>query len=69
MLQLFARWTDEHVPHEEGMIGAGADDAHLDAVLLVPAREAIDNVDTIPSVEVVNGALAIDAPNLAIMLA
>ena len=31
--QLFLRGADQHVVHEQGVIGAGADDAHLDPML------------------------------------
>jgi hypothetical protein len=48
------------------MVGAGADDAHLDAVLLVPAGVAIDDVDAVPGVEVVDGTLTVDFPDLRI---
>lgn len=33
--------TDEHVVHEEGVVGSGADDADFDAVLGVPLRASI----------------------------
>jgi hypothetical protein len=46
------------------VVGARADDAHADAVALVPSCEAVDDVDAIPGVEVVNGTLAVDAPDL-----
>ena len=65
MFQLFSRGSDQHVAHEEGVVGAGADDAHANAVLLIPAGIAIDDVDAIPGVEVVDSALAVDFPDLA----
>jgi hypothetical protein len=46
------------------MIGTGADDAHADAVLLVPASESINNIDTVAGVEVVDGTLAVNFPDL-----
>jgi len=46
------------------MVGTRADDANLDAVLLVPAGIAVDDVDAIPGVEVVDGTLAVDLPDL-----
>jgi hypothetical protein len=46
------------------MVGAGADDAHADAVALIPAGEPVYDVDAIPGVEVVDGTLAVDAPDL-----
>ena len=38
--QLFERGADEHVAHEERMIGASADDADLDAVRADPNRRS-----------------------------
>lgn len=64
VLELLARGTDEHVAHEEGMVGAGADNADLDAVLLVPAGIAVNDVDAISGVEVVDGTLTVDLPDL-----
>jgi hypothetical protein len=46
------------------VVGARADDAHLDAVLLVPAGIAVDDVDAIPGVEVVDSTFAVDPPDL-----
>lgn len=64
MLQLFAGGTDQHVAHEEGVVGARAHNADADAVLLVPAGVSIDNVDAIPRVQVVDSTLAVDFPDL-----
>lgn len=46
------------------MVGTRADHTHVDAVALVPASVAIDDVDTIAGVEVVDRAFAVDAPDL-----
>ena len=46
------------------MVGTSADDAHADPVALVPSCEAIDDVDAVPGVEVINGTFAVDAPDL-----
>lgn len=64
VLELLARGPDEHVTHEESMVCASADNANVDAVTLVPAGETIDNVDTVAGVEVVDGTLTVDAPDL-----
>lgn len=68
-LQLLTGRTDQHVAHEEGMVGTGADDADLDAVLLVPAGITIDDINAIAGVEVVDSALAVNLPDLVILLA
>jgi hypothetical protein len=52
--------ADEHVVHEEGVVGAGTDDADLDAVLGIPAGEAVKDIDEVAGVEVVDRALAVD---------
>lgn len=64
MLKLFPRRANEHVPHEEGMVGSGADDPDIDTVTLVPSCEAIDNIDTIPGIQVVDCAFSVDFPDL-----
>ncbi len=70
VLELLTGRADQHVAHEEGVVGARADDADLDAVLLVPAGIAIDDVDAVAGVEVIDGTFAVDFPDLrrAIML-
>jgi hypothetical protein len=46
------------------MVGTGADNTHPDAVALVPAGEAIDDVDAVSGVEVINCSLTVDSPDL-----
>jgi hypothetical protein len=46
------------------MVSAGADDSDADSVALVPAGKAIDDVNSVPGVQVVDGALAVDSPDL-----
>lgn len=64
MLELLGRRADEHVSHEQGMIGAGTDDSNADSVLLVPAGIAIDDVYPCSRIEIVDSAFAIDFPDL-----
>ena len=64
VLQLFAAGANEHVAHEERMVGTGADDSDADAVLLIPAGITVDDVDAIPGVEVVDSTFAVDLPDL-----
>jgi hypothetical protein len=68
VLQLFSRGTDEHVAHEEGMVGAGAHNANVDAVSLIPTGKAIDDVDAVAGVQVIDSTLAVDLPDLCGML-
>jgi hypothetical protein len=46
------------------VVGAGAHDANVDSIALVPAGKTIDNVDTFSGIEVINSALSVDAPDL-----
>jgi hypothetical protein len=64
VFQLLAAGPDEHVTHEESMVGTSADNTNVDAVALVPAGETIDNVDAVTGVEVVDSTLAVDTPHL-----
>ena len=52
--------ADEHVVHEEGMVGAGADNANFDPVSGIPASVAVEDVYEFAGVEIVDGTLAID---------
>lgn len=64
VLQLFPRGTDEHVVHEQSMVGTRADDTHVDAVALVPAGKTINDIDAVSGVEVVDSTFAVDTPDL-----
>ena len=64
MLELLVRWANEHIAHEESMIGAGADDSNVDPVSFIPAGEAIDDIYSVPGIQIVNGALSVDFPHL-----
>jgi hypothetical protein len=64
VLELLAGRADEHVAHEERMVGTGAHDAHADPVPLIPAGVSVNDVDAAPGVEVVDGTLAVDFPDL-----
>lgn len=64
VLQLFALGPDKHVSHEQGMVGARTDDPHFDAVALIPAGEAIDNVNSVSCVQVVDCTFSVDPPDL-----
>lgn len=46
------------------MVGTGADNSDADTVALVPAGIAVDNVNSIPGIEVVDSTFPIDLPDL-----
>ena len=56
VLELFGGGPNQHVVHEERVIGPRADDADFDLVIGIPASEAIDHVKSLATVEVVDGA-------------
>lgn len=64
VLQLLAIGSDEHIAHEESMVGTSADDSDLDLVFFVPSRITINNVNTISRIQVIDGTLAVDTPDL-----
>ena len=64
MLQLFSAGSDEHISHEESMVGTGADHADVNSVLLIPAGISVYHVDSVAGVKVVDGSFAVDLPDL-----
>ena len=58
--EFFFGRVDKHDLHEEGMIGAGADDADFDAVSRVPSCVGVYDVKLLVGVEVILGALTVD---------
>jgi len=64
MGQFLPRWSNEHVPHEQSMVGSSTDDAYADAVTLIPPSVAINNVDAISSIEIVDSTFSVDFPHL-----
>ena len=64
VLKLLSRWADQHVAHKEGVVGASADNTNAYPVAFVPSCETVDNVDALAGIEVVNGTLTVDAPDL-----
>lgn len=64
VLELLGGGADQHVTHEQGMVGTGADDTDINAIALIPAGKTVDDVDTVPGVEVVDSTLSVDSPDL-----
>jgi hypothetical protein len=46
------------------MVGAGADNSDADTVLLIPASETIDDINTASGVEVIDSTFTVDLPDL-----
>ncbi len=47
------------------MVRPGADDAHMDPITFVPTGKAINNIDPISGVEIINRTLSVDSPDLS----
>lgn len=58
--QLLVGRAHHHVADEQGVVGTRADDAHLELVLGHPAHVAVDHVEALPRVQVIDGALTVD---------
>ena len=56
--QLLARRPDEHGVHEQGVIRTLADDAHFDAVVGIPSGKAVEAIEPLADIQVIDGALA-----------
>ena len=63
-VELFPGWADKHVAHEESMVGTSTDHTDADTVSLIPASKAINDVDTVTGVEVVDSTFTVDSPDL-----
>ena len=59
------RRADQHGVHEERVIRPRADDADLDAILRVPAGEAVEAIEPLARVQIVERALAVDLQRCA----
>jgi hypothetical protein len=64
MLKIFSIRANKHISHEQSMVGTSADNSNFDLVLLVPSCKSVDDVDSISCVQVVNGSLTVDSPDL-----
>ena len=49
------------------MIGTSANDADIDSIALIPSGKAIDDIDSRPSVEIVDSAFSVNFPYLVVM--
>ena len=48
------------------MIRSGTDNAHTDAVSLIPASITINDINSIAGIQVVDGPLSVDSPDLSL---
>ena len=55
--------TDEHVSHEETMVGSGTDDSDFDSVARIPPGISIKDVNSRAGIEVIDCSLTIDLPD------
>mmetsp|Transcript_41482 Transcript_41482/g.115795 ORF Transcript_41482/g.115795 Transcript_41482/m.115795 type:complete len:303 (-) Transcript_41482:473-1381(-) len=59
LCELLLRRRHQHVLHEEGVVCPSGYHAHWHSIVLVPAAEAVDHVQAIAGVQVVDSALAV----------
>lgn len=64
VLKLLTSRTDQHVAHEQGVVGASANNADADTVALIPTSIAVNDIDAVTGVQVVDSTLTVDAPDL-----
>lgn len=69
MFKLLSCRSDQHVAHEESMVGTSADNSDAYPVALVPAGKSINNIDAISGVQVIDSTLTVDTPDLGGQLA
>ena len=58
--QLLLGRANEHVAHEERVVGARANDADLQAILRGPTGKSVKHIQPLYRVEVINGPLSVD---------
>ena len=59
-LDLLGARANEHLFHEQGVIGPGADDSDLDLIKRVPTAPTVNDEEVGSTVEVVDGPLSVD---------
>ena len=47
------------------MIGSCANNSDIDSVSFVPSSETVDDIDTVPRIEIVDSPFSVDFPNLS----
>mmetsp|Transcript_61828 Transcript_61828/g.191547 ORF Transcript_61828/g.191547 Transcript_61828/m.191547 type:complete len:276 (-) Transcript_61828:180-1007(-) len=67
-VELVLRRRHQHVLHKERMVGARGDHPYGHAVALLPAAEAVDDVELLLQVQVVHRALAVRQEGLVLQL-
>ena len=46
------------------MVCSGADDSNIDTISLIPSSKAINNIDSVSGVQIVDSAFPVDLPDL-----
>ena len=64
IIQFRRRWPDQHVVHEECVVGTPAKHTNFDPVLGVPTSVSIDTIHALKRVQVVDCTLPIDGKTL-----
>ena len=50
VLKVFSLRPNEHVTHEESMVGTSADNPDLDSIFFVPSCKTIDDINAVSCV-------------------
>ena len=64
MLKFFSGRPNEHVSHEQRVVGSCTNDPYPNPVPLVPTGISVNDIDTIPSIQVVNSSFPVNLPYL-----
>jgi len=64
MLQFTSIRTNEHISHEESVVGTSAHDSDLNSIFFIPSCIAVNDVDAIPCVQVIDSTFSVDSPYL-----
>jgi len=64
MLQFFSIRTNEHISHKESVVGTSANDSNLDPVFFIPSCKAVDDINAISCVQVINSTFSVNSPYL-----
>lgn len=66
VFKLFRCRSDQHVVHEQGVVGSGSDDSNLDSVLGIPTCVSIKDVDVFSGIQVVDSSLSVNLEGVLI---
>lgn len=66
VFELLGSWSDQHVVHEQGVVGSRCDDSDLDSVLGIPTGETVKDVDVFTGIQVIDGSFTVDLESVLV---